>query len=52
MFNEYESLLSIPDISKWNKSNVKNASHMFNGCESLSSCNINLDWKTSNFDNP
>ena len=33
MFNWCKSLNSLPDISKWNTSNVKNMSWMFDGCK-------------------
>ena len=32
MFNECESLISLPDISQWNTSNVTDMSYMFDGC--------------------
>ena len=35
LFNECNSLISLPDISKWNISNAKDMSYMFNGCKSL-----------------
>ena len=36
MFSGCESLSSLPDISKWNTSNVKRMEDMFRGCnESL-----------------
>ena len=35
MFNECSSLLSLPDISKWNTNNVTNMSYMFYECSSL-----------------
>ena len=36
MFYECESLSSLPDMSKWNTSNVTDMSEMFYGCnESL-----------------
>jgi len=35
MFNECSSLISLPDISKWNTNNVTNMSHIFYGCSSL-----------------
>ena len=35
MFNGCESLLSLPDISKWNANNDKDMSYMFNDCNSL-----------------
>jgi len=31
MFNGYESLSSLPDISKWNTINVTDMNHMFSG---------------------
>ena len=37
MFSGCPSLLSLPDISKWNTNNVTNMYSMFNGCFSLSS---------------
>ena len=35
MFNECESLISLPDISNLNTSNVTNMNNMFYGCKSL-----------------
>ena len=35
MFNYCESLISLPDISKWNTKNVTNMSWIFHGCKSL-----------------
>ena len=40
MFYGCKSLNSLPDISKWNTSNVKNMSGMFDEC--LSTINIPL----------
>jgi len=37
MFYECQSLLSLPDISKWNINNVTDMSHMFYECQTLSS---------------
>ena len=37
IFYECSSLLSLPDISKWNTNNVNNMSYMFSGCSSLKS---------------
>jgi len=37
MFDGCSSLLSLPDISKWNANNVTNMSYMFCRCSSLSS---------------
>ena len=35
MFYNCESLISLPDISKWNTNNVTDMSNMFSNCESL-----------------
>ena len=35
MFKECNSLISLPDISKWNTTNVTHMSAMFTGCKSL-----------------
>ncbi len=35
MFNEWSSLLSLPDISKWNTNNVFNMTWLFYKCSSL-----------------
>ena len=35
MFYECESLISLPDISKWNTKNVSNMVGMFYECKSL-----------------
>ena len=32
MFGGCSSLLSLPDISKWNTDNITNMSYMFSGC--------------------
>jgi len=45
------SLSSLPDISKWNTSNVKDMSEMFLGCESLKSLPDISNWNTSNVTN-
>ena len=37
MFLGCRSLESIPDISKWNFTNVKNIIYIFHGCSSLKS---------------
>jgi len=34
-FYNFSSLISLPDISKWNTSNVKDMSYMFCLCSSL-----------------
>ena len=40
MFYNCESLLSLPDISKWNISNVTDMSYMFSWCKSLTSSSL------------
>ena len=51
MFYECNSLISLPDISNWNTSNVKNMSNMFYGCNSLISLPNISKWNTSNAEN-
>ena len=48
MFNECESLISLPDISKWDTKNVKNMSNMFTFCKSLISLPDISEWDTKN----
>ena len=56
MFSGCNSLLTLPDISKWNTSCVKNMSNMFGGCRyrphsfcsSLTSIPDISKWDTSN----
>ena len=48
MFDGCSSLSSLPDISKWNTSNVKDMSYMFSGCSSLSSLPDISKWNVSN----
>ena len=51
MFRGCKSLMSLPDISKWNTSNVKNMNFMFYECNSLislpdiSNWNIKLEFE-------
>ena len=47
MFNECESLISLPDMSNWNTSNVIDMSYMFNGCKSLITLPDISKWNTS-----
>jgi len=47
MFYGCSSLLSLPDISKWNISNADNISGMFCGCKSLSYIPNISKWDTS-----
>ena len=42
------SLISLPDISNWDTSNVKNMSYLFNRCFSLISLPDISKWNTSN----
>ena len=51
MFNECLSLKSIPDISNWNTSKVKDISQMFSCCSSLSSIPDISKWDISNVTN-
>jgi len=48
MLYECNSLFSLPDISKWNTSNVKDMSKMFSGFNSLISLPNISKWNTSN----
>ena len=51
MFSWCESLVSLPDISKWDTKNVNNMSYMFCGCESLKSLPDISKWDTKNVNN-
>ena len=51
MFDGCESLISLPDLSKWNTSNVVNMSGVFSGCKSLSSLPDISEWNTFNVTN-
>ena len=48
LFYECNLLESIPDISKWNISNVKYIHGIFSGCKSLKSLPDISEWDTSN----
>ena len=48
MFCDCSSLSSLPDISKWNTSNVINMSYMFYACSSLSSLPDISKWNIRN----
>ena len=48
MLYECNSSISLPDISKWNTSNVKDMSKMFSGFNSLISLPNISKWNTSN----
>ena len=47
MFNYCNSLLSLPDISKWNVSNVNDMNEMFTDGSSLKSLPDISKWNTS-----
>ena len=51
MFSECNSLISLPDISKWNTSNVKDMMCLFDKCNSLISLPDISKWNTSNVEN-
>ena len=51
MFFNCSSLLSLPNISKWNTNNVTNMSYMFYNCKSLESLPKISNWKTDNVTN-
>ena len=48
MFKDCKSLISLPDISKLNTSNVIDMSYMFDNCESLILLPDISSWNTSN----
>ncbi len=48
MFKGCNSLISFPDISKWNTSNATKMDYMFDGCISLISLPDISKWITSN----
>jgi len=43
MFDNCNSLITLPDISDWDTKNVTNMRNMFSGCESLKSLQIFLN---------
>ena len=51
MFHGCNKLISLPDISKWNTSNVTDLSGMFYRCNSLISLPDLSKWNTSNVTN-
>ena len=51
MFCGCLSLLSLPDISKWNTNNVNDMSFMLSGCSSLLSLPDISKWNTNNVTN-
>ena len=48
IFSNCKSLLSLPDLSKWNTNKVTDISYMFNSCESLLSLPDISKWITNN----
>ena len=48
MFSECSSLISLPDISKWNTNNVTDMNGMFSRCSSLKSLPDISKWNTNN----
>ena len=48
IFNKCESLVSLPDISKWNTQNVTDMRNLFSECKSLSSLGDISKWNTQN----
>ena len=51
MFFGCKSLISLPDISKWNTENISDMSYMFFGCNSLISLPDISKWNTENVTN-
>ena len=48
MFNKCSLLSSLPDISKWNTTNIYNMSGMFRDCKSLESLPDISKWNVEN----
>jgi surface protein len=51
MFEYCTSLISLPDISRWNTSLVTDMNHLFAHCSSLKSLPDLFEWKTSKVKN-
>ena len=51
VFNGCSSLISLPDISKWNTSDVVSKNKSFNDCSSLNSLSDISKWNTENVEN-
>ena len=51
MFQGCNSLLSSPDISKWDTKNVTNMRAIFSGCKSIKSIPDIFNWDTGNIEN-
>ena len=48
IFDNCNDLISLPDISEWNTSNIKDMSYMFSNCTSLNSFDGISKWNTKN----
>ena len=48
MFDKCHSLISLPNISKWNIKNIADMSYMFRGCNSIVSFPDISKWETKN----
>ena len=48
IFMDCKQLISLPDLSKWDTSQVTNIENLFNGCSSLTSINCIYGWNTKN----
>jgi len=51
MFTGCSSLISLPDLSKWNTNNVTKMIYMFRGCSSLISLPDLSKWNTNKVKN-
>ena len=51
LFCDCSSLSVLPDISKWNTSNISDMSYMFYNCSSLLSLPDLLEWNTNKIEN-
>ena len=51
LFEECESLKSLPDISKWNTNKVTNMNNLFYNCKSLESLPDISKWNTNKVTN-
>ena len=51
MFYNCSSLISLPNISKWNTSNIINMEYLFYNCSSLTKLPDISNWKTDNLKN-
>ena len=51
MFSNCNSLIELPDISKWNTKNIKDMSYLFYNCSSITYLPDISKWKTDNIIN-